>query len=219
MIYSYIRENENIESPLTESEQQMLRNYYIYALEYFNDDSEEFEITTEGTNLDILKTLNVGLKSYKADLHEVKSAIKKGDAKTAKAKIKSARATIEETKKNIRKIPDDVSSAVMGTIINFVITFAYLIFPTFGIKIGKKHNFWLGLAVSAVEIPATIFYSEFSMPVKGIARVLRLVMEIEEESKKGVVDARLYNQFRLHCISCLTECDEILKNLEKKIKE
>ena len=219
MIYSYIRENETIENPLTESEQQMLCNYYIYALEYFNDDSEEFEITTEGTNIDILKTLNAGLKSYKADLREVKHAIRKGDAKTARDKIKSARATIEETKKNIRKIPDDISSAVIGTIINFVITFAYLIFPTFGIKIGKKHNFWLGLAVAAVEIPATMFYTGFLVPVKGIERTVRSVMEMEKETKKGVVDERSFNQFRLHCISCLTECDEILKNLEKKIKE
>ena len=215
MIYSFIKENE---VEFTESEQQLLRDYYMYALEYYNDDSEEIEVTTEGTNIDILKALNAGLKSYKADLKEVKKAIKAGDAKTAKEKIKSARATIEETKKTIRKIPEDVESAVIGVAINMVITMIYLIFPTFSIKIGKKSNFWLGLAAAAVEVPATLLFSEFTLTLKGIAKLIRITLEMGEEAKKGAADIRIFNQFRLHCLSCLTQCGEILDIFEKKIK-
>lgn len=113
--------NEDLESLL-------IKGIIEFGLDEFDDENEVLE---EGANIEYAKIFMSYKKEFNSLMKESKKALKNKEFKLATDKVQAASDVLTKMKKEIKKIPSDTSSAIVGTIFSILESIAGVILLVF----------------------------------------------------------------------------------------
>lgn len=145
--------NEDLESLL-------IKGIIEFGLDEFDDENEVLE---EGANIEYAKIFMSYKKEFNSLMRESKKALKNKEYKLATDKVQDASDVLTKMKKEIKKIPSDTSSAIVGTIFSILESIAGVILLDIAYKAGIKF---------ASSTANNILYSGGNVITSGFASTL-----------------------------------------------